>query len=280
MQVKLVGIQTVLSTIYCQLKDRPSIDCIPGQECISAIVKVTSYPVQMVKILAKAVLSLLSLGLVNIPEESLVLDDIEIQTFLNCLQGEPRLSKAMVLPMSKYMEDVIMASSNNRVAFMQCNVPMLLTMFKQKHEDPAVLEMFDRLNLLLTKYEHPSSLKDAGNTKHHDGTAEPAVDSDDVASNVELEPVEAFPHLTQESFKYFDLFNCLMKHFPVSAQNTLAADLTPFAINNITTIVGFIRHMLTRDEEICSKIFASLAGNSHFMSLMYQLLQKWPGEYN
>ena len=280
MQVKLIGIQSILNAIYCNLKHTPSaVECVPSQDCISAIVKVASYPIQMLKILAKSVLSLLSRHLSDKHKETLVLDAIEIQTFLNCLQGKPSLNKAMVLPISRYMEDVIMASDENRIAFMQWNAPMLLTMFKKKQEDSVVLGMFDKLISLLTKVEEPPSIKVLENIVHSTTTVV-AVDSDSDTENVDQEPTKAFEYLTEDNFKYFDLFHCIMKHFLVYAEDILASstDLTPFTVNSITTFMGFMRHMITQGEEIHTKIVASFAENHQFLSLIYQLLQKWPGK--
>ena len=117
MQVKLIVIQSVLSSIYSELKSVASPPCVPDQLCINAIVQVASYPIQVLKILAKAVISLLSpiLPVTEALSNLLLLDAVEIQTLLNCLQGRPCLIKALILPMSKFMEDLIEASMTIRL---------------------------------------------------------------------------------------------------------------------------------------------------------------------
>ena len=114
----MIVVQSVLSAIYQMLKYTPLIQCIPRSNCISAILKVTSHHVNTLRILAKAVLSLIWPYLTNKQKESVVVDSVEIQTFLNCHYGRPCLNHTVVLPICNYMEDV-MVSGENRLAFLQ-----------------------------------------------------------------------------------------------------------------------------------------------------------------
>lgn len=277
LQVKLIVVQSVLSSIYSELKSVECPPCVPNQLCIDAIVQVSSYPIQALKILAKAVISLLSpiLPVTEALNKSLLLDAVEIQTLLNCIQGRTCLNKALILPMAKFMDDLTGSSNDNKVALVQWNAPMLITMSKEKQEDPVVLDMFDKLMTKLRVYEQPSNVKVNVNSG-----ADSDIDKED-AKYMDQGYATDFEHLTQDSFHYFNIFNLLMKHFHVYAQDILAtsAELTPSIVNSIATVVGFVRHMMTMDEELCSKICFSIAENSQFLSLTYQLIQKWPGKH-
>lgn len=143
-------INSVLNTIYWRLKWNSSICCVPSEKCISAIKTVASkYPIQMLKILAKSVLCSLWPYLDHKPHQEIQLDNIEIQSFLNILQGRPSLYQASTLPICSFMEDLIMVSLENRYSFLKWHAYELLLSVKGKCEDVAVANSFEKLMLLL-----------------------------------------------------------------------------------------------------------------------------------
>ena len=150
-------IHSILNAIYWRLKWALSIHCIPSEKCITAMKTVASYPIQMLRLLAKSVLCLFS---PHLPNEAILLDDIEIQTFLNILQSRPSLYQATTLPACSFMDDLTIASYKNRHSFLKWNAHELLKTLRGKCKDLAVGHFFDKLiSLLMSTEEAPTSVK-------------------------------------------------------------------------------------------------------------------------
>ena len=107
--------------------------------------------------MAKSVLSLFLPYLIHKPQQIVLLDDVEMQTCLNLLQGRTTLYQATVLPMCSYIGDLVKACNGNKRLFLQWHGHALLQRIKDKCESIVVTEEFERLESLLTRGEkHPS----------------------------------------------------------------------------------------------------------------------------
>lgn len=162
MQVKLTVVNSIISTIYWRYKWNQSICYVPSGTSITAIERVAStYPIQMLKILAKSLLCLLWPYLDQKPHKAIQLNDIEIQSCLNFLQGRPSLYHAAIVPICNYMEDLIRVSDENRYSFLIWNTCELLFTMKRKCKDLAVADSFEKLShLLLNRTETPLSVNE------------------------------------------------------------------------------------------------------------------------
>lgn len=87
-----------------------------------------------------------------------------------------------------------------------------------------------------------------------------------------------FDLLTDATFGWFDLFIGVIKHFITHVENVILAsvNLTLPMVNSITPILGLIRHMI-KDKTMNEKIFDFLSKKPQFLSVIHQLLDKWPG---
>lgn len=70
----------------------------------------------------------------------------------------------------------------------------------------------------------------------------------------------------------------MTKHLIIYLENSLlvSANLTLSMVNNITPILGLIRH-LTNDNIMNEKFFDYLSKEPQFLSVINRLLEKWPG---
>ena len=127
-----ITIQSVVDAVYRLLNFSESGPCItPSMTCIKTIEAIAVCSIQMLKISAKAVVSKFHRYMIQIQKQSLILDDIEIQSFLNFIQSEPCYNKAIIFPICQYMKDVLILNEN-RVAFMQWNAPALISATYQR----------------------------------------------------------------------------------------------------------------------------------------------------
>ncbi len=131
----------------------------------------STYPIQMLKILAKSVLCSLWSHLDPKPHQTVQLDEVEVQSCLNFLQSRAPLYQAATLPICSFMNDLIIVSQENRYSFFKWNASELLLSMKGKCEDVAVADSFDRLMLvLMSGGETPALVKGkmlAGNVYSH-----------------------------------------------------------------------------------------------------------------
>lgn len=143
-------INSILSAIYWKSKWTSSVYCVPSEKCIASIETIaTTYPIQMVKILAKSVLCVFWSHLDHKPYQKVKLDDIEIQSFLNFFLSRQSLHQATLIPICSFMKDLITVSRENRVSFLNWNAHGFLVTVKEKSENLAVTNAIDKLMLLL-----------------------------------------------------------------------------------------------------------------------------------
>ena len=276
LQVKLIAIQSVLDTIYHLLNYSTTGPCIlPRPSCVKCIMTVTTSGIQMLRILAKVILSRLFPFLTCINKQSMILDTIEIQSFLNYLQSQPTYNEVTTYPICHYMKDILVLDEN-RVAFLQWNTPALVLAFQKKHTDPGILELFDQLVSMMITPEVVVPLKKNTEIVVSDGEhvrSDPAEPVNESAEN--------FDNLTAMSLCPFDLFICAMKHFSRFAQEVLSAStgLTKFILNSLTILLGFIRDMMTLSQDIQDRIVAFFAENSVCLSSLHELVDHWHGMY-
>ena len=85
--------------------------------------------------------------------------------------------------------------------------------------------------------------------------------------------------VTEETLNWFDFFTCIINSFVSHVENALLAssNFTLLTVNYITPILGLIRHM-AMDETIYENIFDFLSKEPQFLSIIHQLLEKWPGK--
>ena len=265
-QVKLVVIQSVLNTIYHVVKNA-SLDLyvLPKPDCVKCIELIASYPIQMLRILAKSVLATLYPHLNYIHKESLLLDGAELISLVNYLYAQPHFNNAVTLPICGYMEDVLILNEN-RLALLQYNVPKIILAMKEKQKDPAVLSLFDKLlSLLLTSTRLASPQK---------GHCEQQNDS--VWLESDESTVGEYDHLTIKSFESFDLFICTLKHFVIYVQGILSssAELTSFTISSVTLLLGFIRDLM-KFRSLRDRIIGYMAENSFCLYILLKLIEQW-----
>ena len=270
-----ITIQSVVDAVYHLLSFSESAPCImPTVACINTIEAIAACSIQMLKISAKAVLSKFYRYMMQIQKQSLILDNIEIQSFLNFLQSQPCYSKAIIFPLYQYMKDVLILEEN-RIAFMQWNAPALIFGIKEKHKDPTILTALDDLISTLTNSAPSLSrsnvtelpVSDCGRVMldSHDGD-EPSVDN--------------FDHLTSNCYSSFDLFICAMKHFVLHTKEVLNVSmeqLTTFTVRGVTMTLGFVTEVMSINEDIGSKIVAFMAENSACLSSIVELINHWQG---
>jgi len=227
----------------------------------------------MQRILAKAILSRLFPYLTCIRKQCLVLDTVEMQSFLNYLQSQPVYNEVTTYPICHYMKDIL-TFEENRIAFLQWNTPALILAVQKKHTDPGILELFDQLVSMLVTPAVVVPLKRSTEIVVADSER---VDSDP-AEPVD-ESAENFYYPTTMSLCPFDLFICAMKHFSLFAQEVSSAltGLTKFILNSLTILLGFIRDMMTLGKDIRNKIVTFFAENSICLSLLYELVDQWRG---
>ena len=167
----MVVLDSVLDTIYWRLKWVSSVNCLPSERCITVIKAVSAYPIQTLKLLAKSVLCLVLPHQIDKPQQMVLLDDVEVQTCLNLLQGRTPFYQAIVLPICSYMGDLVKASDENKCLFLQQYGHVLLTKIKYKSESIVVLEEFERLESLLASSErHTSTLMSTSTKEQCHGT--------------------------------------------------------------------------------------------------------------
>ena len=254
----------------------PSGPCIvPSTACIKIIESVAVCSIQMLKISAKAVLSKLYYCSLCVQKKSLILDDIEIQTFLNFLQAEPCYSKAIIFPMYQYMKDVLIIDVN-RVACVQWNALAVIVDIKVKHKDPTILAMLD--DLIFTLAKPTPSLVRLNITELPASDDECVMFDDD---NESADSLDTFDHLTSKCYGSFDLFICAMKHFVLYTKEILhgSGKLTNFVIKSVTTTLGFVRDMMSINQDSGSKIVAFMAENSACLSSIVELINHWRRTY-
>ena len=267
-----ITIQSVVDTVYHLLNfSATGAFIVPSTACVHTIEAIAVCPIQMLKISAKAVLSKLY-NLVHIQKQSLVLDDIEVQSFLNFLQSEPCYSKAIIHPICLYMKDVLILNEN-RVAFMQWNAPAIIFAIKDKHKDPTILSALDELIATLKK---PAPSLSKSNIEEI-----PVFDVNSMWS-CDAEPVDNFDHLTSNCYDSFDLFICAMKHFALHTRKVLDAsvELTTFTVRSVTTTLGFVRDTMSINQDLGNKIVAFMAENSATcLSSIVEVINHWRGIY-
>lgn len=269
-----ITIQSVIDTVYHLLNFSASLpSVVPSTACIKTIESIAVCAIQMLKISAKAVLSKFYCCTLHVQKNSLMLDDIEIQTFLNFLQAEPQYTKAIIFPMCQYMKDVLILDQN-RLAFVQWNALAILVDIKVKHKDPTVLTMFDNLIYTLAKpvasLARPELLSSDCERVTLDDDNDGSVDS-----------VNAFDHLTSKCYSSFDLFICAMKHFVLYTREILhgSGELTCFVIKSVTTTLGFVRDVMSINQDLGSKIITFMAQNPGCLSSIVELINHWRCTY-
>ena len=272
-QVKLIVIQSVLDTIYHMLNYSDTVPCLlPRPACVKSIETIASSFIQMLRILAKVVLSRLSPYLTCVNKQCLILDTVEMQSFLNYLQSQPTYNEVTTYPICHYMKDVL-ALDENRVAFLKWNAPSLIVAVQKKHTDPCILELFDQLvSMLIT----PAVMIPVQRNM------EIAIQSDDsVLAEPELECAEDSDCSTEISLCPFDLVVCTMKHFLLFAKEVSSAStsLTKFTLNGLTILLGFIRDMMTLGQDLRDKIVDLFSSNTVYLSSLFDLVDRWHGMY-
>ena len=266
-----ISIQSVIDTVYHLLNFSASLpSVVPSIACIKTIESVAVCAIQMLKISAKAILSKFYRCPLHVQIKSLMLDDIEIQTFLNFLQAEPHYTKAIIFPIYQYMKDVLILDQN-RLAFIQWNALAILVDIKVKHKDPTVLTMLDDLIYTLAK---PVASLDRPDIEEPDHESVTLDDDND-------ESVDTFDHLTSKCYSSFDLFICAMKHFVIYTREILhgSGELTCFVIKSVTITLGFVRDMMSINQDTGSKIVTFMAQNPACLSLIVELINHWRRTY-
>ena len=268
-----IAIQSVVDAVYHLLNFLATgAFIVPSTACVHTIEAIAVCPIQMLKISAKAVLSKLY-NLVHVQKQSLTLDDIEVQSFLNFLQSEPCYSKAIIHPICLYMKDVLILDEN-RVAFMQWNALAIIFAIKEKHKDPTILTALDELIAILKK---PAPSLSRSNIEEI-----PVSDANFVWSCDDVEPVDNFDYLTSNCYNSFDLFICAMKHFVLHTRKVLDAsvELTTFTVRSVTITLGFVRDTMSINQDLGSKIVAFMAENSAAcLSSIVEVITHWRGIY-
>lgn len=262
----MIVIQSVLNTVYHVLKNASLDSCVlPNPECVKCIEVIASYPIQMLRILAKSVLSILYPHLNYIRKESMLLDDAELISFVNYLYAQPCFNNAVTLPICGYMEDVLILNEN-RLALLQYNVSKIILAVKEKQKDPAVLSLFDKLlSLLLTPTHLAFSQKG-----HHQQKL------DNIWLESDVPTVDGYDLLTTQSLEPFDPFICMLKHFVIYVQGILSSsvELTSFTINSITAFLGFIRDLM-KFRDLQGRIIDYMAENSVCLCILLKLIEQW-----
>ena len=121
----------------------------------------STYPIQMLRIIAKSILCLFLPYLNNRPYQTVQLDDIEIQSCLNIIQGRSSLYQVATLPICSFMKD-LMVLNENKYSFLKWNAYELLLIMKGKCEDYVVEDSFDKLMWLLTSSSESPALEKRG----------------------------------------------------------------------------------------------------------------------
>lgn len=273
-----ITIHSIVDAVHHLLNFSESGPCImPSMACIKTIEAIAACSIQMLKISAKAVLSKFYRYTIVIQKQSLILDDIEIQSFLNFMQSEPCYSKAIIFPICQYMKDILILNEN-RVAFMQWNAPALIFAVREKHKDPTILTAFDDLISTLTK---PAPSLSRSNVKELLASDDECVTLDCHDKGDEHSVIlNNFDHLTSDHYGSFDLFICAMKHFVLHTNDVLHVSmeqLTTFTVRSVTTTLGFVRDMMSINEDIGSEIVAFMAKNSACLSSIVELMNHWKG---
>ena len=266
-QVKLMVIHSVLATVYYLLKNMSAGSFIlPDPECVKAIETIAVYPIQMLRILAKSILGTLYPHVSTINKESMFLDDAEVLSFINLLYAKPCYNKSVIMPICSYMESIL-SVNENRIALLQCNIPKIILSVRRKQNDPIILSLFDKIVLLInTPLQEPKRKGIQEEKLSHSCSY-----SDDTGA-------ADYDHLTTSKLELFDVFLCALKHFTFYVKSILSSsvELTVFTINNVTLMLGFIRHLITFPT-LRDKIVGFIAENSNFLSLLLKLLEQWNG---
>jgi len=246
----------------------------PSSACVKTIEATAACPIQMLRISAKVVLCKLYGYSEHVQKQSLILDTIEVQSFLNFLQSDPCFSKAIVFPICHYMRDVLMLNEN-KVAFMQWNAPAIILAVKEKHTDPTILTILDELISTMIKPISSPMRPTIVELPVSDGETVVLLDDND------NEPVKEFDHLTSNPYSLFDLFICAMKHFVLYTNEILctSAEMTTFTVNSVTIMLSFVKDVMSFNQNSRSKIITFMAENPACLSCIVELINHWRGKH-